>query len=113
MRSPTTPALAILCVVFAWLAGAVHAQTWPARVINLVVPCAPDGATDLLGRAVAQKLGDALGQPVVVVNRAGAGGNVGADFVAKAAPDGYTLVVGTIGTTRSTAASMRPCPSTR
>ena len=71
MRSPTSPSLAILCVVFAWLAGAVHAQTWPARVINLVVPYAPGGATDLLGRAVAQKLGDALGQPVVVVKRAG------------------------------------------
>ena len=74
------------------------AQAYPSRPINLVVPYAPGGATDLLGRAVAQKLGEALGQSVIVVNRGGAGGNVGAESVAKATPDGYNLLVGTIGT---------------
>ncbi len=79
-------------------APAALAQGYPARPVNLVVPYAPGGATDLLGRAVAQKLGEALGQTVIVVNRGGAGGNVGAESVAKAAPDGYNLLVGTIGT---------------
>ena len=74
------------------------AQAYPSRPINFVVPYAPGGATDLLGRAVAQKLGEALGQSVIVVNRGGAGGNVGAESVAKATPDGYNLLVGTIGT---------------
>ncbi len=82
----------------AWLHPPLLAQTYPTKSINLIVPYAPGGATDLLGRAVAQKLGEALGQPVVVVNRGGAGGNVGADSVAKAAPDGYNLLIGTIGT---------------
>jgi tripartite-type tricarboxylate transporter receptor subunit TctC len=76
----------------------VHAQAYPAKPVNLVVPYAPGGATDLLGRSVAQKLGEVLGQSVVVQNRGGAGGNIGADSVAKSTPDGYTLLIGTIGT---------------
>ena len=93
---------ALLCGAAASLLLAIapgtSAQPYPAKAVSLVVPYAPGGATDLLGRAVAQKLGDALGQAVVVTNRGGAGGNVGADAVAKAQPDGYTLLVGTIGT---------------
>jgi tripartite-type tricarboxylate transporter receptor subunit TctC len=71
---------------------------WPTRAITYVVPFTPGGSTDVIGRVIAQKLGEALGQPVVVDNRPGAAGAVGATYVAKARPDGYTLFGGTIST---------------
>lgn len=76
----------------------VTAQTFPDRTITLVVPFAAGGSTDVVGRVVAQKMGDILGQQIVVENVAGAGGNLGADRVARAEPDGYTILMGTVAT---------------
>jgi tripartite-type tricarboxylate transporter receptor subunit TctC len=73
---------------------AATAQDYPTRPIKMIVPYAAGGAADLMGRVVAQKLTEALPHPVVVENRGGAGGNIGADMVAKATPDGYTLLMG-------------------
>ena len=71
------------------------AQTWPERPVTMVVPFAPGGGTDLLGRIVAQRLSEVLGQQVIVENVGGAGGMLGSARVVKSAPDGYTMVVGT------------------
>ena len=74
-----------------------HAQAYPSRPIRVVVPYPAGGSTDQLARAIQQPLSELLGQPVVIDNRAGAGGTIGTDIVAKAAPDGYTLVFGNTG----------------
>jgi len=80
------------------LASLAHAQTWPSRPLRLIVPTAPGGGTDFTGRLVAAKLSESLGQQVVVENRGGGGGSVGADNAAKSTPDGYTLLLGSIAT---------------
>jgi len=79
------------------LAGTARAQAWPSRPIRVVVPFAAGGATDLMTRLIAERLGGPLGQQVVIENRGGAFGMLGADAVAKAAPDGYTLLGGSPG----------------
>ena len=76
----------------------VHAQNYPARPLRLIVPTAPGGGTDFTGRLVAAKLSETMGQQVVVENRGGGGGRVGADNAAKATADGYTLLLGSIAT---------------
>src|SRR6516164_10720470 len=74
--------------------GPVRAQEWPARALTMVVPFAPGGGTDVLGRIVGRRLSEVLGQQVVIENVGGAGGMVGSARVAKAAPDGYQFVLG-------------------
>jgi tripartite-type tricarboxylate transporter receptor subunit TctC len=80
------------------LPAALHAQSWPTRPLRLVVPYAPGGTSDIIARLVAPGMQQTLGQPVVIENRPGAGGNVGTGAVARAEPDGYSLVLGTGGT---------------
>src|SRR5688572_28684856 len=96
-RRLTLTGIALTAISF--IAPNASAQsTWPARPVKIVVPFAPGGTTDILARAMAPELSEAFGQSFVVENRAGAGGNIGADVVAKSAPDGYTLLMGTVGT---------------
>jgi tripartite-type tricarboxylate transporter receptor subunit TctC len=87
--------LATAATVALFAAGNAFAQ-YPTKTIKLVVPYPPGGATDVIGRVIAQRLGTALGQQVVIDNRGGAGGNIGAEAVAKADPDGYTLLMGAL-----------------
>ena len=84
-----------LCAVFA--AAPAQSQTWPSKPIRFIVPFPPGGGTDVMARAVAPKLGEGLGQQVVVDNRSGAGGMIGVDLAAKSPPDGYTLGIATVG----------------
>jgi tripartite-type tricarboxylate transporter receptor subunit TctC len=84
---------AALLAASALSCGIAFAQAWPAKTVRIVVPFAPGGTADTLGRLVAQKLGDTFKESFVVENRGGAGGVVGSEIVARAAPDGYTLVV--------------------
>ena len=82
---------------FLALPAAVSAQAWPVKPIRWISPFAPGGGADITSRVIAQKLGAALNQQILVDNRGGAGGNIGVDIAAKSPPDGYTVVLGTIG----------------
>src|SRR5690606_24769942 len=75
-----------------------QAQDYPSRAVKLIVPFGPGTTTDIIGRIFAEALSKPLGQSLIVENRAGAGGNIGSDVVAKSAADGYTILMGTVGT---------------
>src|SRR5689334_17145892 len=87
--------LAATLGVFATL---LQAQAYPSRPLRIIVPFAPGGSTDVLARIVGQRLSESWGQPVIIDNRPSAGGTTGTDVVAKAQPDGYTLLIGSIAT---------------
>ena len=87
----------LLCAACVAMASPAFAQSYPFKPIHMIVPYAAGGSTDQLARSIQQPMSEMLGQPVIVENKAGAGGTIGVDFVAKAAPDGYTLVFGNTG----------------
>ncbi len=106
MKEPRLPTrrnlMRTLVLAFALTSGGAMAQAWPAKPISLVVPFPPGGTTDVLARALGEKLAKSLGQPVVVENRPGAGATLGADYVAKSRADGYTLLMGAVHHTIAT-----------
>src|SRR5678809_617076 len=81
----------------ATLAFGAHAQTWPAKPVHIIIPFVAGGSSDIVGRAIGSKYQELLGQPAVVENKPGANGAIAAEYVAKSAPDGYTILVGSIG----------------
>jgi tripartite-type tricarboxylate transporter receptor subunit TctC len=98
LRTTATRRFMLAVLAMAGLCTPAQAQTWPDRPIRLVVPAGPGGPTDVLARLIADRLAASLGQPVIIDNRAGAGGAIGARAVAAAAPDGYTLLLGNTAT---------------
>jgi len=92
-RAAAAALLALLCVH-----ATVHAQDYPSRTVRIVIPFPPGGTSDILARTLAQKLTEEWGQQVIAENRPGAAGNIASEYVAKAKPDGYTLLINTVGT---------------
>src|SRR5207247_1743643 len=99
-------AAALLAAAF----SAAHAQSYPSKPVHTIIPFAAGSATDTVGRIYAQKIGELLNTTLVVDNRAGANGIIGADLVAKAPPDGYTLLIGTNTTNAAINSLMKTVP---
>lgn len=97
MRMSRPLAIALLALITAGLPIHAPAQEWPKKAIRIIVPYTPGGTSDVLARSIGQKLNQAWGRPVVVENRAGANGNIGANLVARAPADGYTLLLADVG----------------
>jgi tripartite-type tricarboxylate transporter receptor subunit TctC len=90
--------VAVIASFFAFgFTSTAIAETWPTKPVKWIVPYPPGGSTDILARIIGQKLSERIAQPVVIENRAGAGGNIGTNYVAKSTPDGYTIVMANIG----------------
>ncbi len=109
-RRAAVAAACVSAATAALLPLSAGAQNYPAKTITIIVPFAAGGTTDILARIVAQGMGSELGQPVVVDNRAGAGGNIGGQLAARAPADGYTLFMGTVGTHAINAALYKKMP---
>ena len=105
---PTTTLVFLILAGSLVFAGAAAAQSYPNRAVKIVVPFAAGGGTDVMARNIAQKLNEAWAQPVVVENRTGAGGIIGADAVAKSPPDGYTFLMGTTTTAINASLVVKP-----
>src|SRR5688500_17714111 len=86
-----------VCMVIALAPGSASAQAWPSKPVRWIVPFAPGGGVDITTRTIAQRLGPALGQQLVIDNRGGANGNIGVELATKAPPDGHTLLMATTG----------------
>src|SRR5688572_24777880 len=97
MKYIHSAAAGVVTACLAIVAADAAAQAYPAKTVRIVVPTSPGGGNDYVARHAAQKLGERLGQQFIVENRAGAGGAIGTAFVAKAPPDGYTLLLGFVG----------------
>ena len=95
-------AIAIAAAILIGGSGAAMAQAWPAKIISIIVPFATGGTTDAIARTLGQELSRGLGQPVIIENKPGAGATIGADYVAKARPDGYVLLMGAVHHTIAT-----------
>ena len=98
MRLPPILRLSLTTALVACLTMAAQAADWPDRPVRFIVPFPPGGSTDTVARTIAEKLREKIGQPVVIDNKAGAGGTIGSDIAAKAQPDGYTMLIGTSST---------------
>ena len=101
---------ALVSISFALVSGAAFAQKFPEKPVKIVVPFAPGGGADMLARTLTAGLAEMWGQPVVVENRAGASGNIGAEAVARSDPDGYTLLMGSAAPQTAPISSRSPSP---
>lgn len=105
----------LLACTAAFAAASATAQTadWPTKTLRIVVPYPPGGSSDIIARSISQALSESLKQSVIVENKPGANGNLGADFVAKAEPDGYTMLLCDVGALAISPRSTPSCHSTR
>ena len=109
-RIPTRFGVTLACVVLSWISPLAWAQPYPSKPIKAIVPFAPGSATDTIGRAFATKMSEELGQTIIVDNKPGVNGMLGAEAVAKSPADGYTILVGTNSTNAALKSLMKKLP---